>query len=41
VSNTKEELTQESEGDHIKDILTIALSLPQKNPFKGLKGEEG
>jgi hypothetical protein len=40
VSNTKEELTQESDEDHIKDILTIALSLPQKNPFKGLKGEE-
>ena len=41
VSKTKEELTQESNEDHIKDILTIALSLPQKNPFKGLKGEEG
>jgi hypothetical protein len=40
VSKTKEELTQESDEDHIKDILTIALSLPQKNPFKGLKGEE-
>ena len=40
VSKTKEELTQESDEDHIKDILTIALSVPQKNPFKGLKGEE-
>jgi hypothetical protein len=40
VSKTKEELTQESDEDHIKDILTIALSVPQKNPFKGKKGEE-